>query len=87
MNHISFYYTKSLTILPLVSLYLLNYYLLLTYPVLLNIQYQYYFNILIFYLIRTFKGLSFYINKPVYRRSRGRTFKTKLNKVFKLSNY
>ncbi len=81
------YYMTSLSSLELVYLYILNYYLLLTYPILLNIQYQYYFNLLIFYLIRTFKGFSLFINKPIRRRSRGRTFKNKINKTFKLSNY
>ena len=84
---ITTYYNKSLISISILYLYILNFYLLITYPVLLNIQYQYYFNILIFYLIKSFKGLSFYINKPIYRRSRGRTFKNKINKIFRLSNY
>ena len=69
-----------------VSLYLLNYYLLLTYPVLLNIQYQYYFNILIFYLIWHLRDYHFIlINLSIGVVDEH--FKTKLNKIFKLSNY
>lgn len=54
--------------------YILNHYLLLTLPVLVNLKSQYRFNINFWFLTKTFKGLSFKNNKPYRRRSRAKTF-------------
>lgn len=68
-------------------LYMLNYYLIITFPVLLNMEFQFKLNILIYYLTRTYKGFSLYVNRPLKRRSWGRTFRGKPNKHFKISDY
>lgn len=54
--------------------YVINNYILLTSPVLVDIKLQYKYNINFWFLNRTFKGLSFKNNKPYRRKSRAKTF-------------
>lgn len=67
--------------------YMLNYYLKITFPVLLDIQFQFKLNLVPYYLTRTYKGISLYINRPLRRRTRGRTFASKPNPNFKIKDY
>lgn len=67
--------------------YMLNYYLMVTFPVLLNLNFQFKLNLIPYYLTRTYKGLSLYINRPLKRRTRGRTFTGKPNNIFKVKDY
>lgn len=47
-----------------------------TYPVLLNTQSQVNFNFVFFFLTRTVRGLSFKLGKPIYSKTRSKTYYT-----------
>lgn len=72
---------------PLEFLYLLNYYLIVTFPILLDQKFQSQLNLLPYYLNRTYRGIAMYINRPLRRRSRARTFASKPNRVFRVKDY
>ena len=64
------------------QLFLLNVYLLRTWPVILNFKHQLRFNMWFHFLNKTYRGLSLKIGKPLRKRTRGRTYhkKSKSNK-------
>ena len=68
-------YKTKFTDLKWIDLFVFNFYLAKTFPILLSTLRQHKFNMFFFYLIRSFKGICFYISRPVYRRTRARTFK------------
>jgi hypothetical protein len=51
-----------------------NSFLVITYPVLLNIRFQQKFNIFFFYMIRSTRGISLKLGKPLRRKTRARTY-------------
>lgn len=85
LKHKTFIPLLKLKDLKFINLFVFNYYLAVTYPVLLNLKYQYKFNLFFYYLIRSFKGTCYLINRPAYRRTRGRTFKTNKKKILRPS--
>lgn len=56
--------------------FLFNFYLIVTFPVFLNMEYQKKINLLFHYLIRSSRGLKLFINKPLSRRTRARTYRS-----------
>ena len=54
--------------------FLLNVYLLRTLPVLLNLTTQLRFNMWLFYITKTYRGIAYKLNKPLRRKTRARTF-------------
>lgn len=59
---------------PGVFKFILNFLIVTSYPVLVNIRLVEAFNLILYYLLRTYKGFSLMFNKPLYRRTRGRTY-------------
>lgn len=59
---------------PLKVRYLLNSLIITTFPVFVNFKTVFVLKLVRFYVINTFKGFSLYINKPLKRRSRSRTY-------------
>lgn len=67
-----------------------NNFLVVTYPVLLSIRAQQKFNIFFFYMIRSSRGISLKLGKPIRRKTRGRTYLnfywTKPKKAYQMYN-
>jgi hypothetical protein len=61
--------------------FMLNYLIVTSFPVLVDLRLIEAFNLLIYYLTRTYKGISLMINRPLFRRTRGRTYSSAKNKI------
>lgn len=85
-------YSRSISLITQFNLFkfLLNFLIVSTYPVLVDFRLTEVFHLLIYYLLCTYKGISLYINRPLYRRTRGRTFspgKKKIHMMHPLLKY
>lgn len=64
--------------------YTFFYYTIITFPTFLDIYNQLKLNLLFFYLTKSNRGISYIINKPLYNKTRARTY---LNKKKKIINF
>ena len=71
---INIYKNLILEDMPFINLYLLNYYLLQTWPIAKHLKIQNKFNVWFYYLTRTYRGYSLRTSKPLKRRTRYRTY-------------
>lgn len=57
-----------------VDYYIFNYYITITFPVFLEVVNQLKLNLMFFYLTKTNKGVSYFLSKPLYNKTRSRTY-------------